>query len=197
MGDTTCYINITDKKKHIITLKSWIYGAESGQLGTINKPQGRETRGTIQTPKMRKRKLARGKQMGTKKKKTRTIGWGIFNLSDVIFNEGVIKVLDLGLKYAPDKDLDTFEVYIDLQNVIRKLNINMFFASKKGDQHKPEKMGYKHSELRNNKIFNPKMQNNESLEVFKGMVEEDNKKLKAKKFRQANIWKTIKEIEKK
>lgn len=41
------------------------------------------------------------------------------------------------------------------------------------------------------------MQHNESLEVFKRMVEEDIKKLKVNKSKRKNIWKTVKEIEKK
>lgn len=40
------------------------------------------------------------------------------------------------LKYALDKDIDTFEVYIDLQKFIRKLNLKKHFAGKDGINNK-------------------------------------------------------------
>lgn len=46
-----------------------------------------------------------------------------FNLSNVVFNEEEMNILDLGLKYAPDKNLNKFETYIDLQKFARRLNI--------------------------------------------------------------------------
>lgn len=84
-----------------------------------------------------------------------------------------------------------------LAKVYKKNKHQNNFVLKKGEQQKSGKMQFKHSELKNNYIFNPKISNNEHLEVFKRMVKEYIKKLKVKKFGQANIWKTIKEIEKK
>lgn len=110
-----------------------------------------------------------------------------------------MKVLDSGLKYAPDKELDKFEVYIDLQKFVRKLNIKKFFALNRKEKNQANQQipYYKHSNLRNNSIFNPKTQQNESLVVFKKMVERDLRKINPNKTRNTNIWNTIKEIEKK
>lgn len=72
----------------------------------------------------RKRKQARGKRGGKKKKKAqKLLGKGIFNLTNVQFTQEELRVLELGLKYAPDKPFDKFEAFIDLQKFLRKLNI--------------------------------------------------------------------------
>lgn len=109
-----------------------------------------------------------------------------------------MRVLDLGLKYAPEKSLDPFEVFIDLQKFVRKLNIRKFFAIK-GEQ-EPQKENedsiYKHSKLKNNSTFNPNTQQNESLITFKKMVEQDIRKMNPRKTK-SRVWKTIKGIEKK
>lgn len=55
-------------------------------------------------------------------------------MSEAVFNEEEPKVLDFGLKYAPDKDLDKFEAYIDLQKFVRKINIKRFLASREVNQ---------------------------------------------------------------
>lgn len=52
---------------------------------------------------------------------------GIFNLSDTTFTGDELKVLELGLKYAPDKNLNRFYVFIDLQKFMRKCNIKKAF----------------------------------------------------------------------
>lgn len=157
---------------------------------------GGKDRSHVQDAKMGKRKQTRGKRGGTKKKKKRILGGGIFNLSEATFNEEEMKVLDLGLKYAPDKNLDPFEVYIDLQKFVRKLNIKKIFATKgnKGTQIEKDSPIFQHSKFKNNSIFNPNPQQNESLVVFKKMVEQDLRKMKPRKMKR-NIWNTIKEIE--
>lgn len=52
----------------------------------------------------------------------RILGKGIYNLSNVQFTDDEMKILDLGLKFAPDKSLNKFETYINLQKFMRKLN---------------------------------------------------------------------------
>lgn len=94
--------------------------------------QSRERFGT-HAKKTRKRKQTRGTR-GGKKKKKRILGQGIHNLSNVQFTDDEIKVLDLRLKFAPDKTIDKFEVYIDLQKCIRTLNIKKHFALNKGNR---------------------------------------------------------------
>lgn len=81
----------------------------------------------------RKRKQARGRRGGKKKKKaSKLLGQGIFNLSNVQFTQDELGVLELGLKYAPDKPLDKFEAYIDLQKFLRKLYIKKTFCHESG-----------------------------------------------------------------
>lgn len=120
---------------------------------------------------------------GVKKRKARILGGGIFNLREAVFKEEELKVLDLGLKYAPDKDLDKFDAYIDLQRFVRKINIKKFFASKEQNSNVKETTNFKHSNLRNHSIFNPKMQHNESLLVFKKNSRRGHKEIKGKKVK--------------
>lgn len=52
---------------------------------------------------------------------------GIYNFSNVELNENKIKVLDSGLQYAPQCNNNKFNVYMDLQEYIRKLNNKKYF----------------------------------------------------------------------
>lgn len=70
-----------------------------------------------------KKKQTRGCRGGRKKKKKSALGKGIYNLSNATFTDEEHQVLNLGLKFAPDRTLDTFEAYIDLQKFMRKLNL--------------------------------------------------------------------------
>lgn len=65
-------------------------------------------------------------EKGKKKKKKRVLGE--FNLSNVMFSKEKMKILDLGLKFAPDKIIDKFKVFIDLQKFIQKLKIKKHVA---------------------------------------------------------------------
>lgn len=112
------------------------------------------------------------------------------------FSDDELKVLDLGLKFAPDKTLDKLEVYIDLQKFMRKLNLKKHFALNV-DNRILEHPEYVQTNLRNNSMFNPKTPGSQCLGEFKKMVEDDLRKLAKKDTRTNNIWKTIKEIGKK
>lgn len=75
----------------------------------------------------RKRKCTRGCRGGKKKAPKTVLGKGIYNLSDTQFTTEEMKILDLGLKYAPGKPSDQFEVYIDLQKFLRNVNLQKIF----------------------------------------------------------------------
>lgn len=102
-------------------------GRGKGQYPQEN-GEGGGDRDTPQTiwggSKKRKPRGCRGRK---RKKKARDLMQGIFNLSDTTFTGDELKVLELGLKYAPDKNLNRFYVFIDLQKFMRKCNIKKAF----------------------------------------------------------------------
>lgn len=93
--------------------------AEGVGTGTHKKTDGTETH--------KKERLQRGRQ----KEKKRRLGEGIFNLTDVVFTQEELLVLDSGIKYAPSKPFNQFEAFIDLQKCIRKLNLKKHFFRKR------------------------------------------------------------------
>lgn len=61
-------------------------------------------------------KNKRGRRGGRRVQKSKTpIGTGIYNLSGTPLNEEEIQVLDRGLKYAPTRNLNTFQTYVSIQ----------------------------------------------------------------------------------
>lgn len=72
----------------------------------------------------------------------------------------------MGLKYAPDKEINKSEVYIDLQKFMRKLNLKTFFAHK-GETQQQKPTEFKHTTLRNNSVFNPKVPGRKCLGAFR------------------------------
>lgn len=105
-----------------------------------------------------------------------------------------MRILDLGLKFAPQKKIDKFEVFIDLQKFIRKLKIKKHYALNNKITPTVEPSGFAHKKLKNNSIFNPKVPGDQCIGAFKRMVESDLAKLNTKSSRNSQIWKTIKEI---
>lgn len=111
----------------------------------------------------------RGRGRGRGKNK-RKLGEGLFNLTDITLTDQELYVLDQVLKFAPTKNMDKFETFVDLQKFGRKLNIKKHFAIKE-DTNKaipPEK--YTHSGLRNKSTFNPKTSGHQFIDVFIKMV---------------------------
>lgn len=109
-------------------------------------------------------------------------GEGIFNLSGKPLTQEEIGVLDKGLKYAPVKNLDKFETYIQIQKYVRTLNIKKYIASNPFKKRAPvENSDVVHSSLRNKSIFNPPVNNNKHVDVFKKAVFQELKDLKIKK----------------
>lgn len=142
-------------------------------------------------PQKQRKKQTRGKRGGKQKKKKGVLGQGIFNLSDAVFTEDELKILDLGLKYAPEKGIDKFEVYIDLQKFIRKLKIKKHYALNHEAIPMTEADGFVHTKLRNNSIFNPKVPGEQCIGAFRRMVENDLAKMEKKKTKSKHIWNTI------
>lgn len=134
------------------------------------------------TPRGNKKRRTRGCRGGKRQKKKRNLEGGIFNLSNVVFSENEHKVLELGLKFALDKNLNKFDVFIDFQKFIRKMNIKKFYA-KNNSATEQAFEEFIHTTLRNNSVFNPKLTNNHFVEVFKSVVEQDFKKLKVRPSR--------------
>lgn len=69
-----------------------------------------------------------------------------------------LKVLELGLKFAPDKDPYKFDIFIDFQIFMRKVNIKKPF-SRVTPQMGQESSEYSHTNLRNSSVFNPRNRN--------------------------------------
>lgn len=105
------------------------------------------------------------------------MGEGIFNLTGQEFSADQTKVLDLGLKFAPQKPLDKFETYIDFNLFIRKLNLKKFFLTQTPSiERQTEDTVDKqvvHTNLRNKSLFNPMNTQNQCIEVFKQLVIKD------------------------
>lgn len=139
----------------------------------------------------------RGRRGGRgKKKEKKQLNQGIFNLTGVEFSDQEMEVLRQGLKFAPDKDIEKFELFIDVEKYIRKLNIKKHFAGQathqsEGTSHTP----FVHSG-KNNSVFNLKKGTNHHIEVFKNMVQDEIRELQIQK-RTSNkrIWEGIKRLE--
>lgn len=75
----------------------------------------------------------------------------------------MLKVLEL--KYAPDRDLNTFDIFIDFQIFMRKLNIKKHFS--KITPHLGQEISeYHHTNLGNRSVFNPRNPNSHFSEVL-------------------------------
>lgn len=109
----------------------------------------------ILSKRLHRRRGTRGGRR--KKKKVRQLSTGLFNLAGVDFSSEELEVMAQGLKFAPDKYLDKFETYTDIEKYARKLNIKKHFcAQPPGPVVVDDPDGYAHSGLKNNSVFNPK-----------------------------------------
>lgn len=109
------------------------------------------------------------------------MGQAIYNLSGIEITITELLTLDKGLKYAPKRNLNKFEMYVDIQKYTRRLNIKKYMLNKtpntlNGRSDTPGRIV--HSQLRNKSLFNPPFHNNEQIEVFNQMVVQDLEKLK-------------------
>lgn len=77
----------------------------------------------------------RGCRAGYKKQaKKRVLGGGIFNLSEVSLTKEEMVVLDRGLKYAPVRNMTKFDIYVDIQKYVQKLNIKKYVITTTGEK---------------------------------------------------------------
>lgn len=145
-----------------------------------------------------KRKRKRGRRAGRREQKKKIpVGAGIFNISGQELDKEELKVLDRGLKYAPVKNLNKFDTFIQIHKYIRTLNQKKYFLSKPDTRPAITEHDH-HSSLKNRSVFNPNNSDNKYVEVFKSMVLEDIDKLKYRKQNNPDwIRKGIESIENK
>lgn len=89
-----------------------------------------------------------------------------------------ILTLDRGIKFAPKKGLNKFEIYIGVQKLIRKLNIKKYYALNPVER---TAVSNKFTNLRNNSVFNPHIANNRYVDLFKKLVITELEQLPIKK----------------
>lgn len=78
-----------------------------------------------------------------------------------------ILVLNHGLKFAPSRPLSKFEVFMDIQKYVCKLNIQRYLITYPTRNVMVASDGYKHSSLSNASLFNPPGNMAPSLGVFR------------------------------
>ena len=108
--------------------------------------------------------------------------------------------LDKGLKFAPKRNLNKFDAYVDVRKFVRKLNIKKYMLNQpvrnQADRNMDEGR-VQYSTLRNKSLFNPQVPNNHHIEVFSKMVLKDLDSLKVKRIPDPMIiHRGIKELEK-
>lgn len=79
-------------------------------------------------------------------------------MGGIELSKAELLTLDKGLKYAPKRNLNKFEVYMDIQKYTRKLNIQKYMLNQTPSI-KPNRVDTPgrivHSQLRNKSLFNP------------------------------------------
>ena len=94
-----------------------------------------------------------------------------------------LNVLDTGLKCAPRKAMNKFNIYIDTHKFIRTLNLKKYFLSHPVEASMRSTTANRNidSGLKNKSLFNPQNSNNHYIEVFKQLVLKDIEDLPQKK----------------
>ena len=107
------------------------------------------------------------------------------------------------MKFAPKRNLNKFDVFVDVRKFVRKLNIKKYMLNQpvRNQANKvsrnTDEVIVQHSNLRNKSLFNPQVPDNHHIEVFSKMVLKDLDNLKVKRIPDPiNIHKGIKELEK-
>lgn len=132
-----------------------------------------------------------------KKKEEKQLKSGLFNLTNLEFSESELEVLSQGLKFAPNKNINKFNLFIDIEKYIRKLNIRKHFSGHKTNPTTKETEDpFVHSSLKNNSVFNPKKGSNQYIEVFRNMVQDEVRLIEtSKQQNNQKIWEGIKKLE--
>uniref|UniRef100_A0A8C5MHD2 Reverse transcriptase domain-containing protein n=1 Tax=Leptobrachium leishanense TaxID=445787 RepID=A0A8C5MHD2_9ANUR len=121
----------------------------------------------------RGRRIRRRKEEG----KTQQDG-GIFNLTDTPLTDIEVKVLQKGMKYAPTKHMNLFDMYIDLQKFKKNLCLKKYFL--KNPINRPSTFQfYHHTNLKEKSTFFPKSLISQEINTFEEMIMTDLSKLKA------------------
>ena len=140
----------------------------------------------------------RGSRGGTRQKKTQgQLTDGIYNLAGVELSKAELTVLSQGMKFAPSKNINKFDVFVDVEKYVRKLNIKKHFSQHNSITPHLEITEYQHTNLKNNSTFNPKKGTHHHVEVFENMVQEEIKDLEVKGHNNTNslIREGIKQLE--
>ena len=98
-------------------------------------------------------------------------------------NSKELNILNTGLKCAPRKIMNKFDLYIDTHKFIRTLNLKKYFLSHPVESSMRSNVAplYIDSGLKNRSLFNPQNSNNHYIEVFKQLVLKDIDELPQKK----------------
>lgn len=95
---------------------------------------------------------------------------GVFNLSGEELTKSDKLTLNQGLKYAPRKPLNTFQIFLDVQKYTRKLSIKRYFLTnpimRNYTQAEKENLGG--MGLRNASLFNPHGKPASRVKITKG-----------------------------
>lgn len=121
------------------------------------------------------------------------------------------------MKFAPQSDIDEFQLFVDVNLFTRKLNVKKFFAEKanntqtgtrnnmrnEDEENMQSQMDerIKHTGMKNRSTFNPQMLGNNHINSFKSLVIQDVRKLKKKeskkkKYKELRIEKGLKSLQK-
>lgn len=135
-----------------------------GEEGSLS-PETRSLSFTKESTSRRQIKIKsrtkRGNRAGKRlKKKKRTLGENVVNLSGIELTTEQLAVLDKGLKHAPVRNLNKFETYIGIQKYIRKIYIKKYILNnpfqKQNVSIEPSTKPV-HSALQNNLVYNPQV----------------------------------------
>uniref|UniRef100_A0A8C5Q3U3 Reverse transcriptase domain-containing protein n=1 Tax=Leptobrachium leishanense TaxID=445787 RepID=A0A8C5Q3U3_9ANUR len=94
---------------------------------------------------------------------------GIYNLSTKVLTEAQIKVLKKGLKYAPTRNIDKFETYVDLQNFKKNLCLKKYFLRNPLARTAPIEI-YQHTKLKEKSNFYPRSMLSNEINAFEQVV---------------------------
>ena len=98
------------------------------------------------------------------------------------------RVLDRGLKFAPIRNMNKFQTYVNVQKYTRSLNMKKYFLSNPIERNSSG-ITPGHSNLRNRSTFNPQYTDTRHLDVFRNMVCKDLESLNIKRVKDSQCIK--------
>uniref|UniRef100_A0A8C5QXH9 Uncharacterized protein n=1 Tax=Leptobrachium leishanense TaxID=445787 RepID=A0A8C5QXH9_9ANUR len=117
---------------------------------------------------------------------------GIFNLSGKELTHGEIGLLNKGLKFVPERKMNSFNTYIDMQRFKRNLCLKKFFVKTPMERKVMEENKYQQTSLREKSKFYPKHMLSKEIEAFDQIItseirKEQKKKKKKQRTRPGNL----------